>query len=122
MQFLGISHFLLGHYETAALIFRERLLMARDTDIRHVILQCSAVNEIDLSALESLETINERLKEMDVTLHLSEVKGPVMDRLKAEHFLETLTGRVFLSQYQAVRAIQQNGSATPNAARLSASV
>ena len=40
-----------------------------------VILQCSAINENDLSALESLETINERLREMNVKLHLSEVKG-----------------------------------------------
>jgi SulP family sulfate permease len=42
---------------------------------------CPAVNEIDMSALESLEAINERLKSSGVTFHLSEVKGPVMDRL-----------------------------------------
>jgi adenylate cyclase len=33
LQFLGMSHFLLGNYETAALMFRERLLLARDTDV-----------------------------------------------------------------------------------------
>ena len=75
--------------------------VASDPNIRHVILQCSAVNEIDLSALESLEAINERLKEMDVHLHLSEVKGPVMDRLKAHHFLQEMSGKVFRSQYDA---------------------
>lgn len=74
-------------------------------DIRHVILQCSAINEIDLSALESLEAINSKLMEMDVSLHLSEVKGPVMDRLQAQHFLDALTGRVFLSQFEAVTAL-----------------
>ncbi|KAG1647793.1 putative sulfate transporter 4.2 [Nymphon striatum] len=78
-----------------------------DTHIRHVILQCSAINEIDLSALESLEAINERLREMDVKLHLSEVKGPVMDRLKEQHFLADLTGQVFLSQYNAAKALAQ---------------
>uniref|UniRef100_UPI00356731F8 SulP family inorganic anion transporter n=1 Tax=Sulfitobacter sp. TaxID=1903071 RepID=UPI00356731F8 len=72
--------------------------VAADKNIRHVILQCSAINEIDLSALESLEAINARLREMGVQLHLSEVKGPVMDRLKREHFLAELTGKVFLSQ------------------------
>jgi SulP family sulfate permease len=77
--------------------------VAGDKAIRHVILQCSAINEIDFSALESLETINERLREMDVKLHLSEVKGPVMDRLKAQHFLQSMTGDVFLSQYQAAQ-------------------
>ncbi|MDG4719162.1 MULTISPECIES: SulP family inorganic anion transporter [Thalassospira] len=70
--------------------------------LRHVILMCSAINEIDLSALESLEAINHRLDEMGIALHLSEVKGPVMDRLKCAHFLEELTGKVFLSQYDAM--------------------
>jgi SulP family sulfate permease len=79
--------------------------VAGDKNIRHVILQCSAINEIDLSALESLETINDRLREMSVKLHLSEVKGPVMDRLKREHFLADLTGQVFLSQFDAIKTI-----------------
>lgn len=77
--------------------------VAGDKGLRHVILQCSAINEIDLSALESLEAINERLREMDVKLHLSEVKGPVMDRLQRQHFLDELTGNVFLSQYEAAQ-------------------
>jgi len=81
--------------------------VAGDTEIRHVILQCSAINEIDLSALESLEAINDRLREMDVQLHLSEVKGPVMDRLSREHFLTELTGQVFLSQFEAVGTLQR---------------
>ena len=80
--------------------------VAGDKDIRHVILQCTAINEIDFSALESLEMINERLKEMDVKLHLSEVKGPVMDRLKQADFLQEMTGRVFLSQYEAAKALR----------------
>ena len=71
--------------------------------VEHVVLMCSAVNEIDLSALESLEAINERLKSAGVSLHLSEVKGPVMDRLKRSHLFEHLTGQVFLSQMDAVR-------------------
>ena len=75
--------------------------VASECPIKHVVLMCSAINEIDLSALESLETINHRLGEMNVKLHLSEVKGPVMDRLKKSHFLDALTGQVFLSQYDA---------------------
>jgi SulP family sulfate permease len=76
-----------------------------DRALRHVILMCSAVNEVDMSALESLEAINARLRGLGITLHLSEVKGPVMDRLKRTHFLEELTGRVFLSQYDAMIAL-----------------
>lgn len=59
------------------------------------------MNEIDYSALESLEAINHRLKDLGIGLHLSEVKGPVMDRLKKTHFLDHLNGRVFLSQFDA---------------------
>jgi SulP family sulfate permease len=69
--------------------------------VSHVILMFSAVNEVDYSALESLEAINQRLSDMGVGLHLSEVKGPVMDRLKRSHFHNQLNGQVFLSQYEA---------------------
>lgn len=77
-----------------------------DCDLRHVILMCSAVNEIDLSALESLEAIAHRLDTMGIALHLSEVKGPVMDRLRGTDFLAHLTGRVFLSQHDAWQALR----------------
>jgi SulP family sulfate permease len=63
---------------------------------------CSAVNEIDLSALESLESINRRLDELGIKLHLSEIKGPVMDALQRSHFLHDLSGQVYLSQHLAV--------------------
>jgi len=72
------------------------------TGIKHVVLMFSAVNEVDMSALESLEAINHRLASMGIALHLSEVKGPVMDRLKRAHFLQELTGKVYLSQYAAM--------------------
>ncbi|WP_444958167.1 SulP family inorganic anion transporter [Microbulbifer sp. ZKSA002] len=77
-----------------------------NSQVRHVILMCSAVNEIDWSALEVLESINSILLNRDVRLHLSEVKGPVMDRLEKSSFLQKLSGEVFLSQYQAFVNIQ----------------
>ena len=79
--------------------------IAANTAIRHVILECPAVNAIDASALESLEAVNRRLKDGGVTLHLSEVKGPVMDRLRRSHFLNELTGKVHLTQFDAVSSI-----------------
>lgn len=79
--------------------------VADKPDLQHVILMCPAINEIDMSALESLEAINERLKASGVTFHLSEVKGPVMDRLASSHFLDQLTGQVFLSQHQAIERL-----------------
>jgi sulfate permease, SulP family len=79
--------------------------VAANPAIRHVILECPAVNAIDASALESLEAINHRLKDGGITFHLSELKGPIMDRLNRSHFLEELTGKVHLSQYDAVSSI-----------------
>ncbi len=81
-------------------------LVAGDCELRDIVLMCPAVNSIDASALESLEEINRRLKDAGVTLHLSEVKGPVMDRLKKTHFLDELTGRVFLTQFDAIQALR----------------
>jgi SulP family sulfate permease len=79
--------------------------VADSSGVRHVILDCAAVNTIDASALESLEAIRERLKDGGITLHLSEVKGPVMDRLRRSHFLEALAGKIHLTQYDAVSSI-----------------
>ncbi len=90
--------------------FLEDLILDRVAEadaLRHVVLMCSAVNEIDYSAFESLEAINHRLTDLGIGLHLSEVKGPVMDRLKSTHFLDQLNGRVFLSQYDAWKALAQ---------------
>ncbi|MCX7272711.1 MAG: sodium-independent anion transporter, partial [Burkholderiales bacterium] len=68
----------------------------------HVVLQCSAINDIDMSALESLEAINHRLRDAGIGLHLTEVKGPVMDRLRNTALLADLNGEVFLTHYQAI--------------------
>lgn len=76
-----------------------------DPQIRHVVIMCSAVNFIDASALESLEHIDNRLRDAGLMLHLSEVKGPVLDRLQRSDFLSHLSGQVFLSQYEADQAL-----------------
>ena len=73
--------------------------------LEHVLLQCSAVNDIDASALESLHAIDGRLHDSGIALHFSEIKGPIMDKLQKTDFLKTLHGRVFLTSYQAVQAL-----------------
>ncbi len=73
--------------------------------LKHVVLQCSAINDIDASALESLEAINHRLRDAGLQLHLSEVKGPVMDRLRRTHLLQDLSGQVFLTHFQAIQQL-----------------
>jgi SulP family sulfate permease len=73
--------------------------------LEHVLLQCSGINDIDASALESLEAIASRLKDSGIALHFSEIKGPVMDKLNTTHFVDHLQGQVFLTNYQAIQAL-----------------
>jgi sulfate permease, SulP family len=89
-------------------------LIADQPRLKHLVLMCPAINHIDASALESLEAINLRLKDAGVTLHLSEVKGPVMDRLRGTHFLHDLTGKVFLSQHDASTQLCALNTTTAN--------
>jgi len=79
--------------------------VAESSSVSHVVLMCAGVNEIDLSALEVLESVNERLEELGIQLHLSEVKGPVMDCLGSTDFLDKLSGKVYLSQHAAIKDI-----------------
>ena len=94
--------------------FLEDMIQNRVTDgcqIRNVVLMFSAVNEVDFSALESLEAINRRLRDMGVGLHLSEIKGPVMDRIATSHLIADLNGEVFLSNFDAWRRLANQPSA-----------
>ncbi|UNG17231.1 SulP family inorganic anion transporter [Stutzerimonas zhaodongensis] len=80
-------------------------LLGQYPHAEHLVLMCPGVNLIDASALESLEAISARLHTAGVQLHLSEVKGPVMDRLRRTDFLEHFGGQVFISQYEALLAL-----------------
>ena len=80
-------------------------LIANRPHVRHLVLMCSGVNLIDASALDSLEAVVERLKTANIQLHLSEVKGPVMDQLRRSSFLQHFGGQVFISQFEALKAL-----------------
>jgi SulP family sulfate permease len=94
--FFANAHFLEEHVAAA---------VAAQPAVRHVVLQCNAINDIDASGLESLQTIDQRLREQGIALHLSEVKGPVMDRLQRSDWLKDMSGQVFLTHHQAVTAL-----------------
>ena len=75
-------------------------------EIRHVILVLSSVNAVDTTALEVLERLAESSKEAGVNLHLSDVKGPVMDRLERSGLIKAIApGEVFLSAHLAAEAL-----------------
>ena len=81
-------------------------LISDKPKLEHVILMCTAVNKIDMSALETLEKINETLRELGVKLHLSEVKDPIIGKLAKTNFFKELTGNNYLSQNQAVEDLR----------------
>ena len=79
--------------------------VSQQPELAHVVINCSSVSSIDLSALEMLEDINLELAKQNIQLHLSEVKGPVMDRLQSSKLLKHLSGNVFLTHYQAIQTL-----------------
>lgn len=88
----------------------EHELQARP-GVRDVVLVLSAVNMVDTTALLALNTFNKHMGEQQRRLHLCEVKGPVMDRLKLSKLLgKDLTGQVFLSAAQAYQHLSGQGA------------
>ncbi len=72
-------------------------------ETRYVLLVMSAVNFIDSSAEEQLELLEESLRAREIELHLSEVKGPVMDRLSKTRLGSELSLRIHLSSHLAMQ-------------------
>lgn len=79
--------------------------VAESREIKHVVLICTATNFIDSAGLEMLEQLHDTLKEVGVTLHLSEVKSPVMDRLKATDFYKSMQGEVYFTTDIAMKEL-----------------
>ena len=79
--------------------------VADSKDIEHILLICTATNFIDSSGLEMLELLSDNLEEVGVTLHLAEVKGPVMDKLKETTFYKRMKGEIFFTTDIAFRTL-----------------
>ena len=95
--FFGNADIVVGHVEN---LLNERTTQGLHT--HHVLLVMSAVNVIDTTALHALIELNKNLRDRDITLHFSEIKGPVMDRLQRSHFMNALPDvQLFLSTAQA---------------------
>lgn len=82
--------------------------VSQHPQLRHVVINCSSVSSIDFSALEMLEDINSELDKLDIRLHFSEIKGPVMDRLQHSKLLKQLSGQIYLTHYQAIQDLSRN--------------
>ncbi|MFA6050988.1 MAG: sulfate permease [Methylobacter sp.] len=85
--------------------------LRRQPDIKHIVLIFTSVSDIDTTALEVLENLNHALQAAQKTLHLSEAKGPVLDKLEKTDFLKQLTpGKVFFRTEDAVKELTRIAS------------
>ncbi len=83
-------------------------LVADNKEIDHIVLICSSISFIDSSALESLDNILYRLQQANIKLHLAEVKGPVMDKLKTTAFINKVgLSNIYISTHQAMQALKK---------------
>ena len=97
-----------------ATVLEDRIetLLAQDATLRSVLLICSAVNQIDTTALGVLTQLERSLAARGVEFMLAEVKGPVMDRLRPTELGQRLQQRVFLSVHEAFEYATQTTTAS----------
>ena len=84
--------------------------IARLPDVHDVVLIMSAVNRVDLTALEAFTEIHEELRARGIELNLAEVKGPVQDRMLNTALWKSLSGRVHLSANAAFEFLKASAS------------
>ena len=72
---------------------------------RVLILDCSGINDIDITGTSTLAEIITELDESPVTLHLADVKGPVRDVLIRAGLWARLEGRIHATVHQAIETI-----------------
>ena len=74
-----------------------------------LVLDCSGINDIDATGADTLGEIVTELDATPVTLHLSDVKGPVRDVLHRAGLWARLDGRIHATTHDAVEAITGRG-------------
>jgi len=75
----------------------------RTTDL---VLLMSAVNRIDVTALEALTDMLQDLHLRKIRLHLAELKGPVQDRMQGTALWTALSGRIYRSANDAFEKLK----------------
>jgi len=79
-----------------------------------VVLDFSAVNDIDASGVEALDELAKDLHLADATLLFARVKGPVMDVIRRSHLVETVgAGAFFDNVHAAVTGEQPSEPSDP---------
>lgn len=82
-------------------------IIADRPEVKHLVFIGIAINFIDASALETLESLIVELRDAGVDLHLADIKGPVMDRLKCIGFVDRLgADKIHLSTHDAMQTLE----------------
>ena len=71
---------------------------------QRVLMLMAPVNHIDVSGLTALQELHAALQAEGLRLEFSEVKGPVLDRLKAVGWLERYDVSLYLSHHEGIQA------------------
>ncbi len=79
-------------------------LVQAHPDTRCILLILSAVNQLDSTALGILTELEQSLASRNISLQFSEIKGPVLDRLRPTPLGERMKDRIYLSTHQAFEA------------------
>ncbi|HEX4872982.1 MAG TPA: SulP family inorganic anion transporter [Nevskiaceae bacterium] len=91
--------------------------VAAHPQARHLVLIASSIGHLDSSGLDLLERLDEDLARAGLTLHLAEVRGPVMDALAGTELWQRLgEGRRHTSAEAAVQRLL-DPETTPDPAR-----
>jgi len=81
-------------------------LVADQPQVSSLVLIGTAINFIDASALETLESLREELDGAGVDMHLAAIKGPVLDRLRDIGFVELIgEDHIHFSSHDAMLAL-----------------
>jgi SulP family sulfate permease len=84
--------------------------LKRQPNTKHIVLIFTSVNDIDTTALEALESLNQTLQAAGKTLNISEAKGPVLDKLqKTDFFAQLKPGLAFFRTEDAVKQLGVTG-------------
>lgn len=95
-------------------LISDHVLQTLTDQTRHLVLVMTAINLIDTTGLYALAELNQSLAARGIKLHLAEVKGPLMDKLKhSDLLLKPLSGQVFISAVSAFEQLSQELAAAP---------
>lgn len=85
--------------------------VADHPDVEHFVLVGSGINMIDASALETLESLQARLRDSGVLMHMAAMKSSILKRMRQTNFLVAMTpGQLFLSAHEAAKVLVPSDS------------